>query len=94
MRKAPDTVREEAAVLTAQQADDIDFTDIPPTTLADWDGAVRGKFYKPAKKQLTVRIDADVLEWLKRDGEKGYQKRLNSILRTAMLGASSQTPEP
>ena len=37
------------------------------------------------KRQLTVRIDADVLEWLKSEGQ-GYQSRLNSILRAAMLG--------
>ena len=65
--------------------DDIDFSDIPATTHEDWVGAVRGKIYRPVKKQLTVRIDADVLEWLKMDGAKGYQKRLNAILRSAML---------
>ncbi|MFP3041079.1 BrnA antitoxin family protein [Treponema primitia] len=39
--------------------------------------------YKPIKKGVYVRIDADVLEWLKGSGE-GYQTRLNSILRQAM----------
>lgn len=91
MKKVPDTVRKEAAALTALGEDDIDFTDIPATTAEDWSGAVRGKFHKPAKKQLTVRIDVDVLEWLKRDGEKGYQKRLNHILRSAMLQTSRST---
>ena len=47
-------------------------------------GAERGKFYRPLKQQLTVRIDADVVAWLKGQG-KGYQSRLNQILRTAML---------
>jgi len=45
---------------------------------------VRGKFYRPIKQQLTVRIDADVLDRLKSQG-KGYQSRLNDILRAAML---------
>jgi len=45
---------------------------------------VRGKFYRPLKTQASVRIDADVMEWLKRPG-KGYQTRLNAILREAML---------
>jgi uncharacterized protein (DUF4415 family) len=49
-------------------------------------GAERGKFYRPIKQQLTVRVDADVLEWLKSQGS-GYQSRLNDILRSAMLGA-------
>ena len=62
----------------------IDFSDIPATTAKDWQGAVRGQFYKPIKQQLTVRVDADVVEWLKGQG-RGYQSRLNQILRAAML---------
>ena len=49
-----------------------------------WSEAVRGKFYRPLKTQASVRIDADVMEWLKRPG-KGYQTRLNAILREAMI---------
>jgi uncharacterized protein (DUF4415 family) len=63
--------------------EDIDFTDIPEKT--DWSKAVVGKFYRPRKKSLTVRIDADVLAWLKAQG-KGYQTRLNALLREAMNG--------
>ncbi len=44
----------------------------------------RGVFYKPMKVSKTIRIDADVLAWLQRPG-KGYQKRLNAVLREAML---------
>jgi uncharacterized protein (DUF4415 family) len=36
------------------------------------------------KQQLTVRLDSDVVAWLRRQG-KGYQTRLNSVLREAML---------
>jgi uncharacterized protein (DUF4415 family) len=43
-----------------------------------------GKFYRPVKRQLTVRIDADVIEWLKSQGQ-GYQSRMNSILWAATL---------
>ncbi len=64
---------------------EIDCSDIPATTGKDWAGAVHGKFYPPIKRQLTVRIDADVIAWLKSQG-KGYQSRLNAILRSAMLG--------
>lgn len=59
----------------------IDTTDIPP--LADWDDAVVGKFYRPVKQAVTIRLDADVLAWLRREG-KGYQTRINAILRQAM----------
>lgn len=68
MKTIPDTVREEQAALMGKSDEDINFSDIPATTERDWDGAVRGKFYRPVKKQLTVRIDADVLEWLKSGG--------------------------
>ena len=40
--------------------------------------------YKPIKKTVNVRLDADVIEWLQSDG-KGYQTRMNAILRKAML---------
>ncbi|MDR2964437.1 MAG: BrnA antitoxin family protein [Treponema sp.] len=40
--------------------------------------------YKPVKKTVNVRLDADVIEWLQSAG-KGYQTRMNSILREAML---------
>ena len=84
MNKIPEAIRLELAALAARPESEIDYSDIPATTEADWNGAVRGKFYRPVKKQLTVRIDADVLEWLKSQG-KGYQARLNGILRARML---------
>ena len=85
MNEVPKSLRKELAALTAKRENEIDFSDLPATNAQDWQGAVRGKFYRPIKQQLTVRIDADVVEWLKSDG-KGYQSRLNDILRAAMLG--------
>jgi uncharacterized protein (DUF4415 family) len=60
---------------------EIDTTDIPLT--ADWSKAVVGRFYRPIKKPVTIRLDADVLHWLKGQGN-GYQTRINSILRRVM----------
>ncbi len=85
MSKVPSAIRKELAALAAKPVRKIDFSDLPTTTATDWKGAKRGQFYRPLKRQLTVRIDADVLEWLKAEG-KGYQSRLNDILRTAMVG--------
>jgi len=84
MNKVPESIRKELAALTTASENDIDFSDLPATTQQDWQDAARGKFYRPVKQQLTVRIDADVVEWLKSQG-KGYQSRLNDILRAAML---------
>ena len=71
--------------LASRPDSEIDYSDIPASTRKDWAGAVRGKFYRPVKRQLTVRIDADVIAWLRSFG-KGYQSRLNAILRSVMLG--------
>ena len=84
IKKVPESVRKELAALAGKPESEIDFSDLPATFEGDWRGAVRGKFYRPIEQQLTVRIDADVLEWLKGQG-KGYQSRLNDILRAAML---------
>ena len=61
----------------------LDLSDIPEIT--DWSNTVRHEqFYRPVKQQTSVRLDADVLAWLKDQG-KGYQTRMNAILREAML---------
>ena len=89
-KKVPESVRRELAELAARPESEIDFSDLPPSTPRDWQNAARGKFYRPVKRQLTVRVDADVLEWLKSRG-KGYQSLLNQILRTAMLDNIKQS---
>jgi uncharacterized protein (DUF4415 family) len=68
--------------LEKMKQNDIDLSDLPE--VRDWGGAVVGKFYRPIKKPLTLRVDADILAWLKSQG-KGYQTRINKILRSAML---------
>lgn len=72
--------------LAAMPDEAIDYSDIPPLTDAFWDNAVRGRFYKPVKTSTTVRLDADVLAWLRSQG-RGYQTRINAILRREMLAA-------
>lgn len=71
----------ELRTLSEMSDKEIDLSDIPEIT--DWSSAVAGKFYRPVKESVTVRLDADVVHWLKRDG-KGYQTRLNVILRREM----------
>src|ERR1700733_14328324 len=64
----------------------IDYSDIPP--LGDEFFTKATVAWPPAKHQLTIRLDADVLNWLKSNG-RGYQTRINHILRAAM---ESQPP--
>jgi uncharacterized protein (DUF4415 family) len=69
----------------AEKADSkIDYSDIPPLDGSFWTRAVPNPFFKPVKIHASVRIDADVLTWLKSQG-KGYQTRMNTILREAMI---------
>jgi uncharacterized protein (DUF4415 family) len=59
----------------------IDYSDIPPLDKSFFTKATEA--WPPAKQQLTIRLDADVLNWLKASG-RGYQTRINRILRAAM----------
>ena len=63
---------------------EIDYSDLPKSKPEEWHGATVGKYYRPIKQQITLRIDADVIDWLKKQG-KGYQTRINQLLREAML---------
>ena len=75
------TQRAELEALAAVPDERIDLEDIPE--VRDWSGAERGRFYRPVKQQLTLRLDADVVAWFKRhaDGGRGYQTDINRALR-------------
>lgn len=81
-----DAQEAELKALAAMPDSQIDYSDIPPLTDDFWKNAIRNPFYKPTKQATTVRVDSDVLLWLKGQG-KGYQTRINAILREAMLRA-------
>lgn len=71
-------LQSELEALAALQDSEIDSTDMPPIT--DWSNAVRGAFYRPIKRPLSLRVDADIIDWFQRQGQ-GYQTRMNSALR-------------
>jgi uncharacterized protein (DUF4415 family) len=81
-RRISKKMEQELRALAARSDDQIDLSDIPE--ILDWSGGIVGKFYVPRKTPLTVRVDVDVLAWLRSKGA-GYQTRLNRILRDAML---------
>jgi uncharacterized protein (DUF4415 family) len=73
--------------LLAQPNREINLKDIPETTentFANRSGILAAGLFKPYKLQVTLRIDADIIAWARRGGE-GYQTRINSALRKAML---------
>ena len=71
----------------------IDMTDPDAPEVVDWSGAERGRFYKPVKTLKSIRIDADVLAYFQAQG-KGYQTRINALLRASMLRGLKQTDKP
>ena len=80
------TLSEAKSMLTQQRIEQlktlaeqpIDTSDIPELTQEEF-----FKMYRPIKKTLSIRLDSDIIVWLKSDG-KGYQSRINTILRNAM----------
>ena len=75
---------EQIAELKALERRPVDTSDIPEVTDEEWKNAVRGRFYRPIKEAVSMRLDADVIAWLKKDGA-GYQTRANKLLRELML---------
>lgn len=82
MRNLTKEQKRDIRAIAAKKHEDIDFSDAPP--VLDWSSASIGKFYRPAKKPVTMRLDSDVIAWLKTEG-RGYQTKANWLLRHAML---------
>jgi len=87
MRKLSKEQKRDIAAIAAMKDEDIDFSDVP--LVLDWSGAEVGKFYRPPKKAITIRLDTDVLDWLKGYG-RGYQTRVNLLLRHAMANSGGR----
>jgi len=80
-------IKSDLARIDRMKDSEIDYSDIPELT-DEFFAKATPVAWPPVKKQLTIRLDADVLEWLKRHG-RGYQTRINRILRVVM---ESQPP--
>ena len=81
---------ESLKALAARPDSEIDYSDIPHLTEEQLKNPRRGLIHRPAKRQVTAQLDADVLEWLEAQGS-GYESRINTILRREMLAASKQS---
>src|SRR5450755_2392418 len=82
MKKPIKNRKRQIAVIAAKKDADIDLSDMPE--VLDWSGAEIGKFCRPSKKPVTMRLDTDIVGWLKSYG-RGYQTRVNILLRHAMM---------
>ena len=81
MKRLTKEQKREIAAIAARKDEEIDLSDM--LEIVDWSGAEVGKFYRPPKRSVTMRVDTDVIEWLKSYGP-GYQSRANMLLRHAM----------
>src|ERR1044072_9145826 len=77
--------RADRARVDAMKDEDIDLSDSPEIAPEMFARAVVRKGLKPVtrKEQLTLRIDSDVLEWFRKQGQ-GYQTKINALLRAYM----------
>ncbi len=75
------SIKSNLARIDRMKDSDIDYSDIPRLDKTFLKKATMA--WPPVKRQLTIRLDADVLDWLKGHG-KGYQTRINRILRVVM----------
>jgi uncharacterized protein (DUF4415 family) len=84
--------RTELAALARLSDAAIDTGEMPAAR--DWSGAERGRFYRPVKQQITLRLDADVVAWFKRRSPKGagYQIEINHALRSFVLQSGRKRP--
>lgn len=80
MQKIANPKKKSLAALRKMPDSKIDFSDIPEQ---DWSNAERGRFYRPVKQSVSLRIDADVLAWFKSNNPK-YQTAVNAALREYM----------
>ena len=83
MKKTPGT---DWKRLENMKDEEIDTSDIPEL---DDDFFNEAELRVPVKKPVTIRLDADVLEWFKNQGQ-GYQTRINSLLRKYMEAQQSR----
>jgi uncharacterized protein (DUF4415 family) len=85
--------QEELDAIAAIPDDQIDLSDIAELTADQLSRAVRGQMYRPVKKPVTMRLDADVIAWLK-EGGPGYQTKANSLLRKEMIRSFEERKRP
>jgi uncharacterized protein (DUF4415 family) len=94
MKKVTSKERDkELKTLAALPDDMIDTSDVPELTEKQLSRAVRGQMYRPIKRPVTMRLDADVIEWLKGEG-RGYQTKANALLRREMVRSSRDKKVP
>ena len=83
MSRNPEKSKAEIGALAKLDEAAVDTSDL--AEVADWSKGVRGRFYRPTKQSVTIRLDSDVVAWFKARANKGrYQTSINQALREYM----------
>jgi len=92
MRKALSRAQlNQLAKIAALPDDQIDTVDIPEARVENRAQARRGDFYRPLKRSVTIRLDADIIAWFKQHAASGrYQTEINRILRQYVIATEKQ----
>jgi uncharacterized protein (DUF4415 family) len=90
MKTSTKKLDREIKALVRLRDEQIDTSDIPE--VKDWSKAVVGKFYRPIKKLVTIRLDADIVAMLKAQGPR-YQTRINALLRRTLMQRARTRPK-
>ena len=91
MKKLAAAQKRDIATIAAKTDASIDFSEMPE--ILDWTGAEVGQFYRPVKRPVTIRLDGDIIDWLKTYG-RGYQTKANLLLRHAMESSQRGIAKP
>lgn len=82
MSKVDEARRQRLDALAAETGEP-DTSDIQEASPTAWADAEVGRFFRPRKESVSLRLDADILEWFRRSapGGRGYQTAINAALR-------------
>ena len=79
MNASKKSIKSDLARVDAMSDEDVDYSDVPATDVDFWQAAEVN--FPSVKQQVTLRIDPDIIEFFKADGQ-GYQTRINAVLRS------------
>jgi uncharacterized protein (DUF4415 family) len=87
-KPSEDEIEAELLSIAAIPDEAIDTSDIPEIIDAQWATAQKGRYFRPNKTSITIRLDADLVDWFKAHAENGgYQTAINRVLRHHMAEA-------
>ncbi len=83
MVKLTDAQRAELEALEAMPDDQIDYSDIPEMTDEEWSKAKRGLFYKPDWRDITLRLDQNIVDWF--EEQAGTLEKTHEAINQALM---------